>query len=57
VDLAGALAQKGITAEIRLMTSRPPGDPVRAGAGTVPILTKPFTAAELAAFLNEPATR
>ena len=57
VDLALALAQKGITAEIRLMTSRPPGDPVRAGARTVPILTKPFTAAELAAFLNEPATR
>jgi hypothetical protein len=35
------------------MTALPPGDPVRAEAGRLPILTKPFTAAELSAFLSE----
>ncbi len=52
LDLATTLKDNG-TARVRLMTSRPSGDPTRARAGTVPILTKPFTVAELAAFLSE----
>ena len=53
VDLVAALAEKRIAVQLRLMTSLPPGDPLRARAGKVPILTKPFTTAELAAFLSE----
>jgi CheY-like chemotaxis protein/anti-sigma regulatory factor (Ser/Thr protein kinase) len=53
VDLVAALAGKKGIAQLRLMTSLPPGDPLRARAGAIPILTKPFTAGELAAFLND----
>jgi CheY-like chemotaxis protein len=53
VDLVTALAEKGTNMRLRLMTSLPPGDPLRKRAGQVPVLTKPFTAAELAAFLSE----
>ena len=53
VDLAHALNDRGTAARVRLMTSLPPGDSARARARRIPILTKPFTTAELAAFLSE----
>ena len=45
LDLAGPLP-------MLLMTSLPPGDPVRARASG-PVLTKPFTTARLAAALSQ----
>lgn len=48
VDLARALDARGHPARIVLMTSLPPGDARRAGTGSVPVLSKPFAAAELA---------
>lgn len=52
VDFAQGLIGRGHPARIVLMTSLPLGDGLRARAGTVPVLTKPFAAAELAAFLS-----
>ena len=55
LELAGALAAQGI-GDIRLMTSLPPGDGLRAAAAArAPLLAKPFGADELAAFLAAPA--
>ncbi len=51
VDLAEALAAKADGAALCLMTSLPPTDPLRARAAAFPVLAKPFTEAELAAFL------
>ena len=52
VDLVEALAARGSTARLYLMTSLPPADPLRRrAAAQVPVLTKPFSEAELAAFL------
>ncbi|MCW3781755.1 hybrid sensor histidine kinase/response regulator [Defluviimonas salinarum] len=51
VDFMQALAARDHPARRLLMTSLPPGDAMRARAGAVPILSKPFTAAELAAEL------
>jgi len=56
VALAQRLAQSGRTLPVRLMTSLPPGDARRAAANGLPILTKPFGEAELAAFLAEGGT-
>ena len=52
VDFLQGLATAGHEAGLMLMTSLPPGDPERARAGAIPVLTKPFTGAELAAFLS-----
>ncbi len=52
VDFALGLIRRGHPARVVLMTSLPPGDALRARAGAIPILTKPFAAAELAAFLS-----
>ncbi len=53
LDLARALAARGIETETRLMTSLPPGDGLRdRAAATAPVLAKPFTPAQLAAFLG-----
>jgi CheY-like chemotaxis protein len=54
VDLAAALA--GRVPVIGLMTSLPPGDARRAHA-PCPVLQKPFTEAELAAFLAAAGAR
>ncbi len=53
LGLAERLRAAGCGAEIRLMTSLPPGDARRAAAlaAGLPVLAKPFDAAELAAFL------
>jgi len=56
LDLARTLLDQGTGADVRLMTALPPGDPMRAKAGRLPILTKPFTTAELSAFLSETET-
>lgn len=52
VDFLQGLSEAGHDARLMLMTSLPPGDPERARAGAIPVLTKPFTGAELAAFLS-----
>ena len=52
VDFLRGLATAGHRARLMLMTSLPPGDPERARAGAIPVLTKPFTETELAAFLT-----
>ncbi|MEZ5776748.1 MAG: PAS-domain containing protein [Paracoccaceae bacterium] len=57
VDLARLLEQRQHPAERRLMTSLPPGDAQRERAGTVPILTKPFGAGELSAFIARRAAK
>lgn len=44
------LAAEGIKAELRLMTSLPPSDPVRVQAG-FPVISKPFTQEALTGFL------
>lgn len=55
LDLLGPLAARGI-ADIRLMTSLPPGNPLRAAAAArAPVLAKPFDRAALGAFLAGPA--
>ncbi len=55
IDLLTALAGKG-AAETRLMSSLPPGDALReAAAARAPLLAKPFSRAELAAFLDRTA--
>ena len=51
VDFAQGLINRGHPARVVLMTSLPPGDALRVRAGSIPVLTKPFAAAELAAFL------
>lgn len=51
VELASSLALRDHPARLLLMTSLPPGDTLRAGAGIIPVLTKPFTLTELAAQL------
>lgn len=51
VDLVRSLASRHHPARLALMTSLPPGHPERARAGTIPILSKPFGFADLAAFL------
>ena len=48
------LALAGTGLPLVLMTSLPPGNPLRAGAG-VPVLTKPFDADRLAAVLTDAA--
>ncbi|TMV93966.1 response regulator [Thioclava sp. BHET1] len=48
IDLARTV---GIRCRMALITSLPPGDPLRAAA-PCPVLTKPFVAAELAALLS-----
>ncbi|WP_126979027.1 hybrid sensor histidine kinase/response regulator [Frigidibacter oleivorans] len=53
VDLVRRLADRPDGPRLRLMTSLPPGDALRAAA-PCPVLGKPFTAAELAAFLAAP---
>jgi len=51
--LAERLRAEGVRAELRLMTSLPPGDALRARAASgFPLLAKPFGTAELAAFLT-----
>jgi CheY-like chemotaxis protein len=51
LDLLDTAAAKGI-GDLRLMTSLPPGDPLRdRAARRAPLLPKPFTEAALAAFL------
>ncbi|MGY6411941.1 MAG: hybrid sensor histidine kinase/response regulator [Alkalilacustris sp.] len=53
LDLAERLAASGQRAELRLMTSLPPGAALRArAAARFPLIAKPFGAAELAAFLS-----
>ncbi len=52
VDLLDRLVTRGLAADLRLMTSLPPGDALRArGAARFPVLAKPFAAEDLAAFL------
>ena len=56
LDLAGALDTRGCAAPIYLMTALPPGDPVRtAAAARYPLLPKPFSREDLAAFLGAEA--
>jgi len=52
VALARVLAERGVAAPVRLMTSLPPGDRRRAEAGGLPVISKPFGEADLAAFLD-----
>ena len=52
VDFAKGLIKRGNNARVMLMTSLPHGDTERQRAAPIPILTKPFTHAELAAFLT-----
>jgi signal transduction histidine kinase len=52
LDLAAALRSRGHPARIVLMTSLPRGDARRGRAGTLPVLSKPFSAADLAAVLG-----
>jgi hypothetical protein len=52
VALARTLADRGVEAPVRLMTSLPPGDRRRTEAGALPVITKPFGEADLAAFLD-----
>ncbi len=52
VDFAMQLTDRRHPARIVLMTSLPPGDELRSRAGAIPVLTKPFGAAELAAYLT-----
>jgi CheY-like chemotaxis protein len=52
LDLAAALRSRGHPARIVLMTSLPAGDAQRARAGTLPVLSKPFTATDLSAVLT-----
>ncbi|MFC2966636.1 PAS-domain containing protein [Acidimangrovimonas pyrenivorans] len=53
VDLIEALQARGCPARLYLMTSLPPADPLRQRAAAhVPVLTKPFSEAELSAFLS-----
>jgi CheY-like chemotaxis protein len=55
LDLLAALAGRGV-ADIRLMTSLPPGNALRTAAEMrAPVLAKPFDRAALAAFLAGPA--
>ncbi len=51
VEFALDLIGRDHPARIALMTSLPPGDALRARAGSIPVLTKPFASTELAAFL------
>ncbi|MCB2115427.1 MAG: PAS-domain containing protein [Rhodobacteraceae bacterium] len=51
LDLAQRLSARHHPARLVLMTSLPPGDPLRNRAGSVPVLTKPFGPAELSAHL------
>lgn len=53
IALARRLAGAGAAPPVRLMTSLPPGDARRAAAGDLPVLTKPFGEADLAAFLAQ----
>ena len=53
IALARRLAGNSAAPPVRLMTSLPPGDARRGAAGDLPILTKPFGEADLAAFLAE----
>ena len=56
VDLAERLADRGHPARACLMTSLPPANPLRArGAARFPVLSKPFDAGTLAAFLHRAA--
>ncbi|MFN6952146.1 MAG: PAS-domain containing protein [Albidovulum sp.] len=48
VDLARALVARDHPAHILLMTSLPPGDARRTRAGSIPVLSKPFSVGELA---------
>lgn len=52
VDFVQGLIDRDHPARVALMTSLPPGDALRSRAGAVPVLTKPFGVAELAAFLT-----
>jgi len=52
IDLVAALAARGHPARIILMTSLPHGDAQRARAGTIPVLSKPFSVGDLAAALS-----
>ncbi|WP_249138837.1 PAS-domain containing protein [Actibacterium sp. MT2.3-13A] len=55
-DLLEALRARGHPAAMRLMTSLPPGDARRrAAAARFPLISKPFTEAALAGFLNTEA--
>ncbi|MBS9717944.1 PAS-domain containing protein [Pseudohalocynthiibacter aestuariivivens] len=52
-EMLQRLAEKGVKAPAHLMTSLPPTDPVRvAAASRFPLIGKPFTTSELAAFLT-----
>ncbi|PPB82586.1 PAS domain-containing protein [Albidovulum inexpectatum] len=53
IDLARRLKQRGHAARVVLMTALPPGDPLRAQAGEITVLTKPFDAAALAAAISQ----
>ncbi|GAB4385906.1 PAS-domain containing protein [Albidovulum sp.] len=53
VDLALRLRARRHPARLMLMTSLPPGHPERRRAGAIPVLSKPFTEADLAAALRE----
>lgn len=53
VQMIDALKQNGLTADACLMTSLPANDPIRTDAATrYPLIAKPFTAADLAAFMT-----
>ena len=53
VQMVDALKQNGLRADACLMTSLPANDPIRADAASrYPLLSKPFTATDLAAFMT-----
>jgi len=53
VQMIDALKQSGLKATTCLMTSLPPNDPVRCDAeARYPLISKPFTATDLAAFMT-----
>ena len=52
LDIAAALRGRGHLARIVLMGSLPPGDAQRARAGSLPVLSKPFSPADLATALG-----
>lgn len=53
VQMVDALKQNGLKADACLMTSLPANDPIRTDAATrYPLIPKPFTATDLAAFMT-----
>jgi CheY-like chemotaxis protein len=57
LDLLDTLHSTGLSAQTRLMTSLPPPDPLRQqAAARYPLISKPFEAADLRAFLSQSCT-